>query len=206
MQHLRLLAVPGLHPVSRFHLLQGAVAYLASVWWVVLLAFWALPGMAGQAPVMPAWHDLPALTQTALALIVGLMLVGPKLLGIAAHLRDRPLTRRTLPGFAASVLVEMALAMLIAPTLMVHQMRAVLRTLAGFDGGWAAHLNQRHGLRTLLRFHGTETVLGAVLVAAAAMGQVTPWLLPVAISLLAAVPLSYLMQQDAGPDWLLRPL
>jgi membrane glycosyltransferase len=204
MQHLRLLAVPGLHPVSRFHLLHGAVTYLASVWWMVLLGIWALPDF-GHAPLMPALHDLPPITQAALAAIVGLMLLGPKVVGIAAHLREGPVALRAMPGFVVSVLVEMALSMLIAPTLMVHQVRAVLRTLAGFDGGWAAHLNQRPTLRTLARIHATETGLGAVMLLAAGYGQLTPWLLPVAVSLVISIPLSLLVQQNAGPSWLLRP-
>lgn len=213
MQHLRLLAVPGLHPVSRFHLLQGAMAYLASVWWLALLVLWALPGQGGtlpdffaSSPFMPNWPDLPPVTQGALAAIVTLMLLGPKLLGIAAHIRDRGIDLRQVPGFAASVLFEIVLSILIAPALMVHQVRAVLRTLAGFDGGWMPHLTERPGLRTLARFHGTETVLGIGLLVLAAFGHLTPWLLLVAVSLTLTIPLSWLVQRDAGAAWLLRPL
>ncbi len=213
MQHLRLLAVPGLHPVSRFHLLQGAMAYLASVWWLALLVLWALPGQDGTLPdvfalnpFMPNWPDLPPVTQGALMLIVGLMLLGPKLLGIVAHVRDRGLDLLQAPGFAASVLVEIAMSVLIAPALMVQQVRAVLRTLAGFDGGWMPHLTGRPGLGTLARFHATETLLGLGLLGLAACGQLTPWLLPVAVSLALTIPLSWLVQRSAAAAWLLRPL
>ncbi len=213
MQHLRILAVPGLHPVSRFHLLQGAMAYLASVWWLALLALWTVMGQSGTLPdvfaanpYMPTWPDLPAVTQGALMLIVGLMLLGPKLLGAAAHLRDREMPLTRLPGFAASILVEIALSVLIAPALMVQQVRAVLRTFAGFDGGWAPHLSGLPTFAMLLRFHVIETGLGIGLLALAAFGQLTPWLLPIAISLCLTVPLSWLLQRDAAADWLLRPL
>ncbi|MBA3909354.1 MAG: glucans biosynthesis glucosyltransferase MdoH [Rhodobacter sp.] len=213
MQHLRLLAVPGLNPVSRFHLLQGAMAYLASVWWLALLVLWALPGKGGALPdvfaanpFMPNWPDLPPVTQGALMLIVTLMLLGPKLLGIVAHIRDRGLCLRHAPGFVASVVVEIALSVLIAPALMVHQVRAVLRTLAGFDGGWMPHLTGRPGLGTLVRFHATETLLGLGLLGLAWFGQLTPWLLPVAVSLTLSIPLSWLVQRDPAAAWLLRPL
>lgn len=213
MQHMRLLGVPGLHSVSRFHLLQGAMAYLASVWWLSLLVLWSLPGEGGALPdlfadnpFMPSWPELPPVTQGALALFVGLMLMGPKLLGILGHVRDHGLPLARLPGFAASVAVEVALSVLIAPALMVHQVRAVLRTLAGFDGGWMPHLTERPTLRILARFHATETALGLGLLALAAGGQLTPWLLPIAISLALTIPLSWLVQRDAATDWLLRPL
>jgi membrane glycosyltransferase len=213
MQHLRLLATPGLHVVSRFHLLQGAMAYLASVWWLALLALWALSG-PGSAfhdpflanPLMPVWPDLPPVSQMALTGTVALMLLGPKLLGIAAHLRDRGLHLRHLPGFAASVLVEVALSILLAPALMVHQVRAVLRTLAGFDGGWMPHLTGRPGLGTLLRFHRAETALGAALLGLCALDRVDLWLLPVAGSLCLTSLVSWLVQRDIRSGWLLRPM
>ena len=213
MQHLRLLATPGLHIVSRFHMLQGAMAYLASVWWLALLTLWAFSGPGSALhdpflanPLMPVWPDLPPVSQTALSMTVGLMLLGPKLLGIAAHLRDRKLRLQQLPGFAASVLIEVALSVLLAPALMVHQVRAVLRTLAGFDSGWVPHLTGRPGFGTLLRFHLTETALGAVLLGLCAVGQVDLWLLPVAGSLAMTSLLSWLVQRDVRSGWLLRPM
>jgi membrane glycosyltransferase len=213
MQHLRLLATPGLHIVSRFHLLQGAMAYLASVWWLVFLALWTLSGPGGAAPdpfltnpLMPVWPELPPVSQAVLTGTVVVMLMGPKLLGIAAHLRDRGFRLRQMPGFAASVLVEVALSILLAPSLMVHQVRAVLRTLAGFDGGWVPHLAERPGFRTLLRFHLTETALGAALLGLCAVGRIDPWLLPVAGGLFLTSLISWLVQRDVASRWLLRPL
>ena len=37
LQHLRLLGTRGLHPVSRFHLLYGAMSYLMAPAWLALL-------------------------------------------------------------------------------------------------------------------------------------------------------------------------
>ncbi len=213
MQHLRLLATPGLHPVSRFHLLQGAMAYLASVWWLALLALWAVPGQGGalpdlfaNSPFMPSWPSLPAVTQGALTAIVGLTLMGPRLLGAVAHIRDFRLPLRRVPGFVASILLEIVLSMLIAPALMVHQVKAVLRTLAGFDGGWMPHVTDRPNLPTLARFHAPETLLGLALLSLAALGHLSLWLLPVAVGLALTIPLSWAVQRDAGAPWLLRPL
>jgi membrane glycosyltransferase len=218
MQHLRLLAMPGLHPVSRFHFLQGAMAYLASVWWMALLLLWAAtgpgdtvsavfgPDVFGAAPFTLHVPAPPPVQPGAVMLLVGLMLFGPRLLGLYAHLRDHPPALRDLPAFAASVVVEVGVSVLVAPMLMVHQVRAVLRTLAGCDNGWMPHPVGRPTLPTLLRFHATETLLGAVLLGLAAAGQLTPWLLPLAVSLALAIPLSWLVQCDLGPSRLLRPI
>lgn len=52
LQHLRLLGLPGLHPVSRLHLFLGAMGYLSSFLWLLLLlastAWVALAGGSGE--------------------------------------------------------------------------------------------------------------------------------------------------------------
>ena len=51
MQHLRLLGIRGFHPISRFHLLQGAASYLLSPAWFALLVIWsAFMPMASTTP------------------------------------------------------------------------------------------------------------------------------------------------------------
>ncbi len=147
--------------MSRFHLLQGAMAYLASVWWMALLILWAATGPAdtvsavfgpdvfGAAPFALEIPVLPPVQRWAVAAIVGLMLMGPRLLGLIAHLRDHRPALPHLPVFAASIMVEMVISMLVAPILMLHQVRAVIRTLAGIDGGWIPHQVGRPTLRTL---------------------------------------------------------
>ncbi|MDZ7905822.1 MAG: glucans biosynthesis glucosyltransferase MdoH [Cypionkella sp.] len=58
LQHLRIIATPGLHPLSRFHLMQGAMAYLSSVWWLALMVLWAVPGQGGVMPDIFAQNPL----------------------------------------------------------------------------------------------------------------------------------------------------
>lgn len=201
MQHLRMLATPGLHPLSRFHLLQAAMAYLASVWWLVLLILWSmlgpgetLPDVFAAGPLFPVWPDLPPVTQAGIAASVGLMLMAPKLLGTLGHIWRQGLTLAQLPRFGTAMLVEIVLSALLAPVLMVHQVRAVLRVFGGLDGGWMPHAGSRSDWRTLVRFHATETGLGLGLLAFAAAGKLSPWLVPVAISLSLSVLLAALVQ------------
>jgi membrane glycosyltransferase len=201
LQHLRLLATPGLHPLSRFHLWQGAMAYLSSVWWLALLVLWALPGQGGampdvfaQNPLLPTWPRLPPVTQGAIAGLVGLMLIAPKVLGLIGYLCRQDVRMADAPRLAGMALTEVILSALLAPALMVHQVRAVMRTALGRDGGWMPHVAGRSDLAALLRFHGLETGLGAGLLALALAGQLSLWLVPVAVSLCLTVPLAALVQ------------
>jgi membrane glycosyltransferase len=193
MQHLRLLAMPGLHGMSRFHLLHGAVGYLSSLWWLGLLVLWAALAQTepGRARITG-----PLVGQFAMTLIVVGLLLGPKLVGLAAYLRDNAPARGRRLAFVATMLAEMVLSVLLAPALMLHQVRAVVTTLAGIDGGWSPHMAGRPGLRRLARFHAAETVAGVVLCGLVASGLLTPWVLPVALCLVMTLPVSLLVAQD----------
>lgn len=206
LQHLGLLRSKGLHAMSRFHLFHGAMGYLLSPLWFVLLVIWALIGNGEQGsvltyfspenPLMPTWPDMTEGRHLLVLLVMYAMLLAPKVLGVLAL----PLTGtryRDLGGVgrvALSAVIEIVLSVLYAPILMVQQMIAVFRSLAGLQSGWApqARAGGRYPLRALVLAHALETVAGVLLVAGIAGGLVTPWLMPIAISLALAVPLSAL--------------
>ncbi len=207
MQHLRLLGGRGLHPVSRFHLFQGAMSYLQSPVWFVLLIIWALLGDGGEAsvisyfssgnPLMPDWPKPIGTLGIDLLLFMYALLLAPKLLAVLAQGGTRAgFGRFGGPGrYLGSVLFEIAGAIVVAPILMVQQVVAVLRVLGGVKVVWMPPprtAGGRYGLAMLLRFHTIETVGGGMLVAGIAAGLVSLWLLPIGLSLLAAVPLSAL--------------
>jgi membrane glycosyltransferase len=54
----------------------------------------------------------------------------------------------------------------------------------------------------LLAFHRVETVLGVVVLTGILAGAVTIWLLPIAVCLALAVPLSWLSARPAALGWL----
>ncbi len=224
MQHLRLLGVAGLHRLSRFHLLQGAMAYLASMGWFLVLMLWALVGdetsagilsyFSPENPIYPSWPEMESVTRAVIVAFIYGMLVAPKLIGaLARWYADPRLTgfggRRV---FAAGVLVELTLSVLLAPMMMVQHVQAVLRTLVGIDTGWTPKGRAAGRVLALVRFHAIETIMGLIMVTSAAAGHLSLWLLPIAICLLIAVPLSLLLTldasrwplfatpQDAGPD------
>lgn len=207
LQHLRLLATRGLHPVSRFHLFQGAAAYLMSPAWFVLLVFWALLGRDSDTnvivyfneanPLFPNWPPAMTHIDSAMFLVVMYaMLLAPKITSagiIIAHAKAVRLFggRR---AFATAVMLELALSVAYAPIMMVQQTRAVLRSVFGRGNGWQPQQRdaQAYPLTTLLKFHWMETVLGVLLLAGLWAGLVSWWLFPIMASLLLAVPLSAL--------------
>ena len=221
LQHLRLLKTRGLHGVSRFHMAQGAMAYIASCGWAVLLALWLLQGAADRGatityfdpanPLFPVWPEEPGVSRWVMLLFVFAMLLGPKIAALVANVWRHP-DLRAFGGpwrFAASALFEIMLSVVLAPVLMVQHVLAVTRTFAGIDTGWAPQNRggEGHGWPALLRFHATETVLGVALSAGIASGYVSLWLVPIAFSWLMAVPISWFMSRSAPavglPRWLL---
>jgi membrane glycosyltransferase len=170
LQHLRLIAEPGLDPVSRLHLASGIASYLAAPVWLALVVLVATGAVRVEGAI-------PLMTVAALLLL-------PKLCALADWmLRARTAARRALVLRAG--LGELALSTLVAPMAMVRQSGAVLSVMAGRDCGWtpgtAAHRTRRlpRGL--------PEVAVGMGLLALAAARDPAlsaVWLLPVALPLL----------------------
>jgi membrane glycosyltransferase len=121
IQHLRLLAEPGLHPMSRFHMAAGVFSYLAAPVWLALMLMGAT-GAVDVEGVVPL-------------LLVALLLMVPKICGLIMWMGRRmtPLRRRTvLRAFGG----ELLLSAVIAPVMMVRQSLSVLSILVGRDCGW----------------------------------------------------------------------
>ncbi|SHE65941.1 membrane glycosyltransferase [Litoreibacter ascidiaceicola] len=205
LQHLNILGSKGFHPVTRFHLFHGAMGYLLSPAWFALLTVWALIGKGEEANVIRyftgenpqvAWPEMGHVSNLAILVFMYGMLLAPKFLGAAALLRSGP-SLRDLGGagqFVLSFVTEIIVSVLYAPILMVQQTIAVARTWIGFKETWTPQARQggRYGFTTVLKFHALETVAGALLVAGMSEGIITLWLLPIAVSLALAVPLSML--------------
>ncbi len=206
LQHLGLLGSKGLHAMSRFHLFHGAMGYLLSPLWFVLLVIWALIGngedgsvltyFSPENPLVPTWPEMTEGRHVLILLVMYAMLLAPKLLGVLAL----PLTGARYADLggvhrvAASALIEIVLSILYAPILMVQQMIAVFRSVTGLQSGWEPQARDggRYTLKSLVLAHALETVAGCALVVGILAGLVTWWLAPIAVSLVLAIPLSAL--------------
>lgn len=208
LQHLRILAARGLNPVSRFHMLQGAVSYLLAPVWLMLLAIWAFPEMAASSL---GSNDLPPLNEVVdgfnnsggiLLACVLIMLLGPKLLSAATILASSE-KRASFGGslaFIGALFVEVAVSFVYAPILMVQQVLSVSFSVLSRRDIWAPQTRNgaHHDLGTLVKFHAIETVLGLIIATGIVTGTITIWLMPVGLSLLLAVPLSMLSERTVA--------
>ncbi|MGC1503054.1 MAG: glucans biosynthesis glucosyltransferase MdoH [Sulfitobacter sp.] len=207
LQHLRLLATRGLHPVSRFHLFHGAVSYLLSPAWFLLLVIWALLGKDAETnvvryfneanPFFPDWPPAMSHIDSAVFLfIMYAMLLTPKVVA-AAMIAATPAATRIFGGrgaFLTAFGTEVLLSVAYAPVMMIQQTKAVLRAIFTRSEPWAPQTRdaQHYPLATLVKFHWIETFLGLILAVGLSAGLISLWLLPIAASLLLAVPLSAL--------------
>ncbi|MEP2532425.1 glucans biosynthesis glucosyltransferase MdoH [Shimia sp.] len=206
LQHLRLLTARGFHPVSRYHLFQGAAAFLLSPAWLALIIIWTVIGAAepneahnyfnASHPLHPIWPDKMQMESWVYLAIVYSMLLLPKVIGMVA-LSCRRRVRQAYGGlrpFVASVLFEIMCSILYAPILMIQQTIAVARALMGIGGTWMPQVRNNRGYswRAMFRFHILETLLGVGLVYGMWADMVSLWLMPVAASLVFAAPLSKL--------------
>ncbi|MEP4038347.1 glucans biosynthesis glucosyltransferase MdoH [Pseudophaeobacter sp.] len=223
LQHLNLLGARGFFAISRFHLLHGAIGYLMAPIWFALLVIWALIGrgeensvihyFSAANPSRPSWPDMSEPRHVLVILLIYAMLLAPKLLAVLAlAVTNGRLSDYGGPArFAASVVVEILLAVLYAPILMVQQMIAVFRTTFGLQHGWSPQAREggRYGLGTLLSCHALETLSGLALWGGIVGGLVSLWLVPIALSLVLSVPLSALSGRRAGSSktgWMATPV
>ncbi len=209
LQHLSLLSSRGFHIMSRFHMVSGAMGYLMSPAWFALLIIWALVGDGDQGNVVQYfsgydpqvnWPTMSTGNSLVILAFMYAMLLSPKVLG-AGMIHKAGLRLRDLGGvwqFMISLSLEIALSIAYAPVLMVQQTKSVVLYLIGRREAWTPQ-NRRGGhypLPVMAKFHAIETVLGCGLLLGMSLGLVTLWLLPIALSLAAAIALSALSGAD----------
>jgi len=208
LQHGRIVTAAGLHWMSRFHLVNGIMSYMASPLWLLFLATGiALSWVAEAFPpdyfpsdfaLYPTWPRFDARQAFSLLGVSALVLLAPKLLAYAATIANTR-RRRAAGGALAltnSVVLEIVLSSLLAPVMMLMQARFAFDILLGRDAGWAAQ--QRRGqdapMGAVTRQHFGHTLagLGLSLGTFSLSAQAWLWLLPVWLGLSLSIPLAWL--------------
>ncbi|MGP1395321.1 MAG: glucans biosynthesis glucosyltransferase MdoH [Inquilinaceae bacterium] len=218
LQHLKVIPMRRLHPISRMHLAMGVMSYLSSPLWLAFLAtgilaavqthlFPPVPNLPYQAyfTLVGGIHAPPVVTTFGVAMA---MLVAPKLFGLALLLRHGHL-RRGFGGFGRAVwgaVVETLFSALMAPAQMLFQSRFVAEILLGRDSGWKGQRRDGDGItwREAAGRHAGHTVAGLVIAVAGyfAMPSLIWWLAPVVLGLLLSIPLSYYSAREDLGLWL----
>jgi membrane glycosyltransferase len=163
MQHLILLKMPGLHLVSRFHLLQGAMTYLNAPLWLLAIVLWMLAPDLKQGPEL-----LVAMAMIAVTLLL------PRVVGWFQTASSHSF---------AFALQEFVLSSLLAPSLIIQRTRMILSIVLGRSRGWTKPINATPTFVTLLKFHAVEITVGSILTVVIMQSLATIWLTPVAASL-----------------------
>lgn len=213
IQHLGIIDLPGLHPISRCHFFFGALAYVTSLIWLLMLVLStadavvrALNANVYFTEAYQLYPDWPiAKTELIIALIAltTLLLMGPKLLGVIVTLTHR---RKAFGGARAIVkgaFVETLFAVLIAPVMMSYHAFFVISVLLGYKVNWEAQ--DREG--RLLNWNEAFARTSKMTVVALIWGWVTYtyatiffwWLMPILVGLVLAAPLvRYSSSLDLG--------
>ena len=221
LQHLAIVAAPGLTTMGRIHLAMGACAYLVSVVWAASLLVGLVLLLQGQQLIpsyfedsktlFPVWPVIdPGAALRLFMATMGVVLL-PKGLGLILELQR---THRLRDWFGMvravfAVAVETVASMLIAPILMMTQTVAVIEILLGHDSGWRAQVRGDTAIpfRDALSYHATHILAGAVL--ALLCWQTTPalaiWMAPVILGLLLSAATNWITARPAGgfTRWLL---
>ncbi|MFC2968609.1 glucans biosynthesis glucosyltransferase MdoH [Acidimangrovimonas pyrenivorans] len=219
LQHIRLLAAPGLRGWSCFVFLQGILSYLAAPLWGAFLVVSVLAVLTPHRPnyfplphqLFPVFPDDRTTEIVGLAIgVVGLLLLPKLLIWLKAAWDGRA------AGFGggvralASCLAELLFSALTAPVMLMFQSRAVAQVVAGHDGGWPA--NQRGEGRLswseAWAAGGWITLTGAGGLAAlyVFLPGLVVWLTPVFAPMLLAVPIIALGSRPLAPPLFATPV
>lgn len=194
LQHLRLLTERGLYPLSRVHLVLGAMGYVSSLLWLLILvagtAYVLVPASHGPTIVSRPLFTTPPFS--LLALTAALLFV-PKLLGLVAGLvRERHAFGGS-ARLALSAVLETTFSVLLAPVMMLYHARFVVEILLGRSVGWGARDRERTDLtwRDAVRVGSGSTLVGLVWGGATLLSSPLffAWMSPIFLGLLLSIPL-----------------
>jgi membrane glycosyltransferase len=208
LQHTKILPAAGLHWISRFHLLNGIMSYLASPLWLLFLATGlVLSWQAATFPpdyfpngfaLFPTWPRFDVERAVALLELSLSVLLLPKLLAWLAAIMDRE-TRKEWGGMSAltsMLLAEIGISAMLAPIMMLVQSKFVAEILLGKEVGWGAQQRQLDHvtIRDVAGAHLGHTLTGFALAALTLWisPQVWLWISPIWLPLLLSIPLIFL--------------
>lgn len=212
IQHLGIIDLPGLHPISRCHFFFGALAYITSLIWLLMLVLSTADAVVRALnsnvyftetyQLYPDWPIAKTELIIALILLTTILLMGPKIMGTLVTLVHR---RKTFGGVRAIIkgaAVETFFAVLIAPIMMAFHAYFVISVLLGFKVSWEAQDREGRLLTWREAFARTSKLTIIALVWGLITFKYAPvffwWLIPVLVGLVFAAPL---VRYSSSLDW-----
>ena len=194
LQHLRLLKGENLHPLSKVHFLLGAMTYISSLLWLLILvagtAYVLIPSSHGVTVAPPLLIKAPLFS---LLIFTGSLLFLPKIFGLIACLsNDRDAFGGAL-RMGVSVMTETVFSVLLAPVMMLSHARFVVEVMLGRSVGWAAQDREGSDLTWREALRAARWPLTVGLVWGGATLLLSPlfflWMSPIFLGLILSVPL-----------------
>ncbi|MCC9603575.1 glucans biosynthesis glucosyltransferase MdoH [Stieleria sp. JC731] len=206
LQHSRLILSSGFRLPSRLHFASGVMSYVSSPLWIAFtiacIAGWLLDGAAENVGVVAAYGQL------ALFAAAMLMLLVPKIYGLAITAKTQRDEERSKRKLTASVCVEAAMSILISPIMALLHTRFVIATLRGKKIQWNAQQRDEHGVTLMDAFRqGLGFTLAGIAITTMvylANPALLIWFLPIVTGLLLAIPLIMLLGSQAAGKVLAR--
>ncbi|WP_049721549.1 glucans biosynthesis glucosyltransferase MdoH [Gilvimarinus polysaccharolyticus] len=216
MQHIALLGGARLYGVSRLHFLLGAVAYVSSLLWLIMLALSSIDAVVRALSsdvfftsgfqLFPHWPIVKTGLIFSLLSLTVAMLILPKVFGIVIALQQRRAqfggARRLLLGS----LIETLFAILIAPLMMVFHAYFVVSVLIGHKVSWNAQAREGRMVPWREAFARTFPATLIAVVWGVLSYVLTPvffwWMLPVLAGLVLAAPIVRYSSSLALGQWL----
>jgi membrane glycosyltransferase len=200
LQNARLMAEPGIHRVHRAMFSIGAMSYLSAPMWLAFMTLGTALWVTDDS-ILPRWQALPAEIRTLWVWTL-CMLFMPRVLGLLAVLIKGG--QRAFGGTATllrSAALETVMALLQAPVRMLAHSLFVLVAVTGIKLDWKSPPREAAGItwRAAAARLAPMTLIVGLAGAGVALLNVNAllWLLPVAMPLLLAVPLTVLSSHVA---------
>lgn len=206
LQYIKLLGLPGLHPVSRIQLVLAILMFIGSPFWLLLMGTAAVRAAidGGGQPLFDPAYGLPLL-----GLILS-MVFAPKIASVLDVLLDAR-RRHAFGGrirLLAGTLTEVVFSTLVAPVIAIAHSLFIGGLLVGRHLVWEPQRRATHAvpLRTALRRLWPQTLLGlaAMFLALGHAGMTLALLSPFFVGALLAVPVAMLSAAPALGRWATR--
>ncbi|MBT1064498.1 glucans biosynthesis glucosyltransferase MdoH [Bowmanella sp. Y26] len=203
IQHLGLLTGSGLHLTNRLHFLFGALAYISSLLWMLMLSLSSADALIRATTdndyftqtyqLFPNWQVAETGLINALLMCTVVLLMFPKVLGVLLALKQRRAEFGGARALLSGALAEALFALLIAPLMMVYHAFFVLSVFLGYQVSWNAQEREGRMLSWHEAFKRTALASAIAVVWAVVTYLFAPlmfwWMVPVFTGVILAAPI-----------------
>jgi membrane glycosyltransferase len=212
LQHSRVLIEKGIHPISRFHFVQGIMAYVSSLMWFLIIvlamgrfSYEALTGhvyFENTYQLFPIWPEFK--TKEAIRLFCATLglLLSPKIFGAFLVILN-PKQLKQYGGILSlclGIFVETIFSTLIAPVMMIFNSQFIIGILSGKGVIWSAQPREARGIGFFEAFACLKWQVFFGIAILAVLTLLIPdqlwWIAPILFGSLLALPMTMISSDE----------